>query len=273
MDDQMSLLKGFLGTDPSKVKPCRDPEGDQELYDTPPAEHLPCEDGKCDGSGMLPPPDGDPVGRWSHCSCTKKQRQRARLERLAKQSLMPPGLLEKRFKGFQVARAREQAKRVRAWVDQFTPHGPGLLLYSRENGVGKTHLAAAAANTLLSKGHAVLFVLVPDLAGKLVQRDEHPQEIVQAMMDAPVLVMDDIGQSEEGAAEWRRAELRRVLFNVLTHREQNHLPIIGTTNLGTKRSFDDALGKAATSRLFGLCDGWAISFAGLEDYRLRGFQE
>ena len=82
-------------------------------------------------------------------------------------------------------------------------------------GCGKTHLAAAIANHIVSRGQSALFVVVPDLLDHLratfgpsspVRFDKRIEEV----RTAPLLVLDDLGT--ESASPWAREKLYQ-LFN------------------------------------------------------------
>jgi DNA replication protein DnaC len=96
-------------------------------------------------------------------------------------------------------------------------------------GCGKTHLAAAVANYRLSLGHAVLFVVVPDLLDHLratfgpsseVALDERLDDI----RETPLLILDDLGA--HNSTPWAQEKL----FQILNHRYNGRLPTVITTN-------------------------------------------
>ena len=84
-------------------------------------------------------------------------------------------------------------------------------------GVGKTHLAAAIAHEVLSRGHAVLFAVVPDLLDHLrttfgphstISYDEQ----FDFLRAVPLLTLDDLGT--ESATPWAREKL----YQLINHR-------------------------------------------------------
>ncbi|MGB1249410.1 MAG: ATP-binding protein [Candidatus Promineifilaceae bacterium] len=103
-----------------------------------------------------------------------------------------------------------------------------IVLNSTAFGNGKTHLAAAVANTYSSRGEKVLFIVVPDLLDHL-RSTFSPS--VSARLDkrfnevktVPLLVLDDLGT--ESATAWAREKLYQ-LFN---YRFNAKLPTIITT--------------------------------------------
>src|SRR5690606_20740625 len=90
-----------------------------------------------------------------------------------------------------------------------------LVFNSVAYGNGKTHLAAAIANTVINQGRPVLFIVVPDLLDHLrttynpaagVRYDKRFEEV----KTADLLVLDDLGT--ESATPWAREKLYQI-FN------------------------------------------------------------
>ena len=105
----------------------------------------------------------------------------------------------------------------------------GWLLLKGGYGSGKTHLAAAIANTALDQGLPVIFVTVPDLLDYLrgayaptstVSYDQRFEQV----RTAPLLILDDLGT--EHATSWALEKL----FQLLNHRYMTLLPTVITTN-------------------------------------------
>jgi DNA replication protein DnaC len=97
------------------------------------------------------------------------------------------------------------------------------------SGAGKTHLAAAIANTRLAQGEAVMFQVVPDLLDYL-RATFHPSsevtydELFEHVRGAPLLILDDLGT--QSATPWAQEKL----FQILNHRYNAQLPLVVTTN-------------------------------------------
>lgn len=115
--------------------------------------------------------------------------------------------------------AKEYAQKPEGW----------LVIMGKAPGCGKTHLAAAIANHLASKGYQVIFVVVPDFLDYLratfspsspVSYDQAFEEV----RNAPFLVLDDLGT--ESATPWAKEKLYQ-LFN---HRYVARLPTVITTS-------------------------------------------
>ncbi|NDJ61341.1 MAG: ATP-binding protein [Chloroflexi bacterium] len=110
----------------------------------------------------------------------------------------------------------------------------GWLLLHGTYGCGKTHLAAAVANTRLELGEAVLFVTAPDLLDHL-RSTYNPDAAIgydvlfERIRGAPLLIIDDLGV--ENPSGWAQEKL----FQLLNHRYSHRLPTVVTTNVELDR--------------------------------------
>jgi DNA replication protein DnaC len=108
--------------------------------------------------------------------------------------------------------------------------GPiGWLVLSGPSGCGKTHLAAAIANRQIELGNEAFFAIVPDLLDHLRATfgpgsDVTYDELFEAIRNAPLLVLDDLGAQSE--TSWAQEKM----FQVLNHRFNAELPTVITTN-------------------------------------------
>lgn len=125
----------------------------------------------------------------------------------------------------------EQANLQRAYelALQYAAQPRGWLVFLGDYGCGKTHLAAAIANSFVNEGGEALFITVPDLLDHLraafapnshTSYDKRFSEIKSAQL----LVLDDIGT--ESATPWAREKLYQ-LFN---YRYNAQLPTVMTTS-------------------------------------------
>ena len=105
----------------------------------------------------------------------------------------------------------------------------GWLILMGSYGCGKTHLAAAIANTVVERGEPVLFVIVPDLLDHLrstfgpyspVTFDER----FESVRTARLLILDDLGT--QAASPWAQEKL----YQILNHRYNAQLPTVITSN-------------------------------------------
>lgn len=112
---------------------------------------------------------------------------------------------------------------------QYAMKVDGWLLLEGGYGSGKTHLAAAIANFVVSVGLPTIFITVPDLLDALrftySSPDESFEDRFEEIRQAPLLILDDFGT--QNATEWAQEKL----FQILNHRYINRLPLVITTNL------------------------------------------
>ena len=92
---------------------------------------------------------------------------------------------------------------------------------------GKTHLAAAIANSVLESGRPVFFVFVPDLLDHLRSAFAPTSEIsfdqlFEQVRNAPFLVLDDLGG--HSTTPWAQEKL----YQILNFRHSNRMPTVFT---------------------------------------------
>ncbi len=155
------------------------------------------------------------------------------LERMTFESMEPTGR-----DGFadpaSFRKARDAAQRY--------SHDPmGWLIISGPSGTGKTHIAAAIANRLVSDGRPVKFVSVPDLLDHMrATLDRNPDDpdgddfegLFSHIIEAPMLVLDDLGV--QSPTRWAEEKIDQVL----SQRYARRLPTVFTTSLPVERMPD-----------------------------------
>jgi DNA replication protein DnaC len=218
-------------------------------------------------------------GEWYYHPCTpeceKKNDQREweisrRDARVA--TLRERSGLSKRMKGYaldnfdhEVSKSTQKAlAKVMDYImnwgeNQETGRG---LYFCGDVGTGKTHLAVAVMNELITRKRVPsLFVTVPELLDNIRGTYNDPgrnlDEWMDAVKNADLLLLDDLGS--ERPTEW----VQERLFVIVNHRYREALPTIFTSNIGPK-DLAAQLGERTASRIISMCD-W-ISLEG-DDYR------
>jgi len=146
---------------------------------------------------------------------------------------------DRRAEGLTPEEVRSLDKAVKA-ATTFAAKPRGWLVLTGTYGCGKTHLAAAIANTLADRGNPPLFIMVPDLLDHLratfspassVSYDRRFDEVRTASM----LVLDDLGA--QSASPWAKEKLHQ-LFN---YRYNAELPTVLTVAVEMLESIDERL--------------------------------
>lgn len=110
--------------------------------------------------------------------------------------------------------------------------GVGLYIWGKTRGCGKTFLASAICNELISRYHIrPKFVSV----SALINMDKDDAAAIEELMHADVLALDDLGQQNTGN-RW----VEDILFRILDYRVQNKKVVLVTSNIKIRElNFDD----------------------------------
>lgn len=111
---------------------------------------------------------------------------------------------------------------------EYAENPTGWLVLTGPNGSGKTHLAAAVANHLISSEQVVFFMHVPDLLDHLRATYAPTSELTYSdlymqVVEAPLLILDGLGA--HSSTPWAEEKLQQVI----NHRFNAELPTIITT--------------------------------------------
>jgi DNA replication protein DnaC len=191
----------------------------------------------CGGLGFVRrdlPIDDPNFGLLEVCECKKLEVQRSSLQRLNSLSNLN-AFKGMTFETFAVA-GRGDGKNGNKTLEiafntakNYAHHLNGWLLLMGSYGTGKTHLAAAIANEVVSLGIETLFLTVPDLLDWLRYSYDSVEttyeERFEEIRNIRFLVLDDLGTQNTTA--WAREKL----FQIINHRYTHRLPTVITTNL------------------------------------------
>lgn len=207
----------------------------------------------------------DYVLRCCYCGKWTAYLRQQRIEKLMGASGLGERFKRRRFDTFQPSPETIAAYNAcQNFCNKFHPHRQGIRMMG-SYGCGKTHLAAAVLNQMISQGISGMFVVVPDLLAKIRQsfdtHDESAKQVIEAARNVGVLILDDLGA--EKPSDW----VREQLYLLINARYEAELPVIITTNCDTKELVSK-LQQRIVSRIIETTDPVMIKAA---DYRLRKF--
>ncbi len=174
---------------------------------------------------------------------------------------IPKRYRDKSFKNFQTYN-KEQRRLIEDLKDYvLSPNlteGESLFLYGNP-GVGKTHLAVAVLKEIFFQRKIVgLFydtrTLLFDLKSTF-DGSRSGREILDDVINAPVLVLDDLGS--ERMSDWARD----ILHYIIVRRYNDMLPMIITSNMRIEgegdnvfeETLEERMGSAIASRIIEVC--------------------
>jgi DNA replication protein DnaC len=191
----------------------------------------------CGGIGFIRqdlPIDDPDFGKLKPCVCQQHKSNRAEQTRLYKMSNLD-SFKKMTFESFSVqgrlGLGDEQIFSLQNALShsrQFAASPKGWLLLSGSYGCGKTHLAAAIANTCVEYGMATIFLTVPDLLDWLRYSydaaDSTFEQRFEEIRNVNLLVLDDLGA--QNATPWAAEKL----FQIIDYRYIRRLPLVVTSN-------------------------------------------
>ncbi len=218
------------------------------------------------------------------CKCEEEKLRREKAERLAKgqrlarEQMQKNAGLGKRWVGKTFANFSPRSGQLEAynvisgWAAAYDPKKTtrGLLLCGTV-GSGKTHLAAAVANAVISglrieereaeeagklgryekDAIPLIFVSTVDLLSRLrsnfdKKSTDRDGDLMERVKSVPLLILDDFG-AEKGS-EW----VSEKLFEIINHRYSEELPTIITTN-ATPEELKKQVGDRTFDRIKEMC--------------------
>jgi len=217
------------------------------------------------------------------------------------QAHMPRKLWEKTFK---VWKGRSTAYKAAKEFAEGLPLSAtwgyrSMVLYSKMNGLGKSHLAAATANSIFERWRQlalagdidttggnftcpVLYHTGPDLLVRVrstynIRPDEAPwreteADLYEKLKNVKLLILDDIGKEGELRAS---EHTQRVYFQIIDGRYLNQLPLLICSNLDLEEMaafLGPKVGSAVKDRLIEMTGDRVIELRG-QSYRKRMWEE
>ena len=185
----------------------------------------------CGGAGYLryDVPVGHALfGQIVPCQCRQDELRARERQRLVALSGLQPAMRRMTFDAYSPRDAGTQQALAAATAYAVEPNG--WLYLHGSYGVGKTHLLAAIAWSLVDRGVGAFYVVVPDLLVKLQATfndgsDETFAERFKRIKDADVLLLDDLGA--EKSTEWAQAQM----FDLINSRYLAEKPLVIASNL------------------------------------------
>lgn len=212
--------------------------------------------------------DADGVERVVRCDCWRD----TLIERLLAGARIPPRFARTELDGYlpDTDSQRVALGKATQFIESFPVVEKGLLFHG-PYGVGKTHLAVAILKDVIRKAGAKgYFFETPELLRQVrntynAQVDETEMGILRPIIEADILVLDDLGT--EKTSEW----VQETLGLVINSRYNTRRPTIITSNLhdpldGTDpNSFVFQIGARTRSRLLEMCEWVEIQGPDIRD--------
>lgn len=212
--------------------------------------------------------DVDGVERVVRCDCWRQDL----VGRLLSEARIPPRFVRASLATFEHDMDTQRAawRKATAFVEAFPVVDRGLLLHG-PHGVGKTHLAVGIIRACIEqKGARAYFFetrellrLVRDTYNRSV--DETEMGVLQPLLDADLLVLDDLGA--ERTSEWVQETLGLVVNTRYNARRATIFTsnLVDVTDASDPRSYVFQLGARTRSRLLEMCDWVEIQGADVRE--------
>lgn len=116
---------------------------------------------------------------------------------------------------------------ARNYAENFSLYSDNIMM-SGNTGLGKTHLSLAIADRVIRKDFAVIYDSSVNIFSKIERErynHEMPENTLDAVIDADLLIIDDLGTEPETKF------CNSMMFNIIDTRINRHRPTIISTNL------------------------------------------
>lgn len=219
--------------------------------------------GKCHTQKECVLPQHDGTTRTVRCACecsvarnareAEEKRRRDRMQYL--DSMRRTGFPDSEMREWTFAKSdhadrknEDIARKYVANFDAMRSQGTGLLLCGSV-GTGKSFLAAAIANELISQGTPCLMTNFSRIISRISEKFGGDQKYLDNLNRFDLLVIDDLGAERDSEYTWEK------VMAVIDARYRAGLPLIVTTNLNPKDLYDpsDIRRQRVFSRLKEMC--------------------
>ena len=219
--------------------------------------------GKCHTQKECVLTKGDGTTRTVRCACecsvaqnakeAEEKRKRDRLQYL--DSMRRTGFPDAEMREWTFAKSDHTdqkneniARKYVANFDAMRSQGTGLLLCGSV-GTGKSFLAAAIANELISQGTPCLMTNFSRIISRISEKFGGDQKYLDNLNRFDLLIIDDLGAERDSEYMWEK------VMNVIDARYRAGLPLIVTTNLNPKDLYNpsDIRRQRVFSRLKEMC--------------------
>lgn len=195
------------------------------------------------------------------------QERQKKINEINKNSGLPKRFKRKTFENYEREDNFIAYKKAEEFAENFPDINKGLLLVGPV-GTGKTHLAAAISNKLISRLYSVYFGNTTDIMSFIkstYSKDAEMTEgeVIELMTEkVDLLVIDDLGKENE------TENTLSVLYQIINKLYENEKLVVITTNFNSSdlaRKLGER-GPAMVSRITGMCEPVVLSG---EDWRLK----
>lgn len=195
------------------------------------------------------------------------QERQKKINEINKNSGLPKRFKRKTFENYERGDNFIAYKKAEEFAENFPDINKGLLLVGPV-GTGKTHLAAAISNKLISRLYSVYFGNTTDIMSFIkstYSKDAEMTEgeVIELMTEkVDLLVIDDLGKENE------TENTLSVLYQIINKLYENEKLVVITTNFNSSdlaRKLGER-GPAMVSRITGMCEPVVLSG---EDWRLK----
>jgi DNA replication protein DnaC len=219
--------------------------------------------GKCHTQKECILPKSDGTTRTVRCACEcsvaqnkqedEEKRKRDRLQYL--DSMRRTGFPDAEMREWTFSKSDHTdqkneniARKYVANFDAMRSQGTGLLLCGSV-GTGKSFLAAAIANELISQGTPCLMTNFSRIISRISEKFGGDQKYLDNLNRFDLLIIDDLGAERDSEYMWEK------VMDVIDARYRAGLPLIVTTNLNPKDLYDpsDIRRQRVFSRLKEMC--------------------